>query len=80
VYGKPVIFGPAYSKNFEAEEMIDCLGAISISSALELEQVLNNLLNNEDDLKSRSKAAKNYVYKNAGATDKIIQYVGHLKI
>jgi 3-deoxy-D-manno-octulosonic-acid transferase len=80
VYGKPVIFGPEYSKNFEAEEMIDCLGAISISSALELEQVLNNLLNNEDDLISRSKAAKNYVYKNAGATDKIIQFIRDLKM
>lgn len=80
VYGKPVIFGPEYGKNFEAEEMIDCSGAISISSALELEQVLNHLLNNEDDLILRSNAAKNYVYKNAGATEKIIQYVNHLKI
>ncbi len=80
VYGKPVIFGPEYSKNFEAEEMIDYLGAISISSALELEQVLNNLLNNEDDLISRSKAAKNYVYKNAGATDKVIQFIRNLKM
>ena len=24
VYGKPVIFGPEYEKNFEAGEMIDC--------------------------------------------------------
>ena len=29
VYGKPVIFGPEYDKNFEAEEMIECTGAIS---------------------------------------------------
>ena len=80
VYGKPVIFGPAYGKNFEAEEMIDCLAAISISSALELEEVLNNLLNNEDDLLIRSKAAKNYVYKNAGATDKIISFIKKSKV
>lgn len=80
VYGKPVIFGPAYSKNFEAEEMIDCLAAISISSALELEEVLNNLLNNEDDLILRSNAAKNYVYKNAGATDKIISFIKKSKV
>ena len=80
VYGKPVIFGPVYSKNFEAEEMIDCLAAISISSALELEEVLNNLLNNKDDLILRSNAAKNYVYKNAGAADKIIQFIRNLKM
>ena len=80
VYGKPVIFGPHYDKNFEAEEMIDCSGAISINSAIELEKVVNHLLNNQDDLSSRSAAAKKYVYKNAGATDKIIQFIGNLKL
>ena len=45
VYGKPVIFGPEYEKNFEAEELMDCSGAISIENALELEKVVNNLLN-----------------------------------
>ena len=60
--------------------MIDSSGAISINSALELEEVLNNLLNNKDDLISRSAAAKKYVYKNAGATDKIIQFIGNLKL
>ena len=75
VYGKPVIFGPEYSKNFEAGEMIDCSGAISIDSAIELEKVLNGLLNDQDDLSSRSAAAKKYVYQNAGATDKIISFI-----
>jgi len=75
VYGKPVIFGPQYDKNFEAEEMIDSSGAISIENALELEKVVNNLLNNNEELLSRSAAAKNYVYKNAGASDKIILFI-----
>ncbi len=74
VYGKPVIFGPEYEKNFEAGELIDCSGAVSIENALELEKVVNSLLNNEEELLSRSAAAKNYVYKNAGATNKIITY------
>jgi len=74
VYGKPVIFGPAYSKNFEAQEMIDCSGAISIDNALDLEKTVNQLLNEEQELSVRSNAAKNYVYKNAGATDKIILF------
>jgi 3-deoxy-D-manno-octulosonic-acid transferase len=75
VYGKPVIFGPEYEKNFEAEELIDCSGAISIENALELEKVVNNLLNSDEELLTRGAAAKNYVYKNAGATQKIISHI-----
>jgi len=75
VYGKPVIFGPEYEKNFEAEELIDCSGAISIENALELEKVMNNLLNNDEGIMSRGSAAKNYVYNNAGASQKIISFI-----
>jgi 3-deoxy-D-manno-octulosonic-acid transferase len=75
VYGKPVIFGPEYEKNFEAEELIESSGAISIENALELEKVVNNLLANDEETISRGAAAKNYVYKNAGATQKIISYI-----
>lgn len=75
VYGKPVIFGPEYDKNFEAEELLECSGAISIRNAIELEKEVNNLLNSPMDLMARSKAARNYVYKNAGATDKIISFI-----
>ncbi len=66
VYGKPVIFGPEHDKNFEAQELIDCTGAISIE---------NTLLKDESELLSRSAAAKNYVYHNAGATNKIIAFI-----
>jgi 3-deoxy-D-manno-octulosonic-acid transferase len=75
VYGKPVIFGPEYEKNFEAEELIDCSGAISIENALELEKIVNGLLNNEEEIISRGNAAKNYVYNNAGASKKIMDYI-----
>lgn len=75
VYGKPVFFGPEYDKNFEAEELLDCSGAISIKNAIELEKVVNNLLNSPAELTTRSEAAKQYVYKNAGATDKIISFI-----
>lgn len=75
VYGKPVIFGPEYSRNFEASDLIDCSGAISIDSALELEKILEHLLSNQKELMVRSEAAKNYVYKNAGATEKIMFFI-----
>ena len=80
VFGKPVIFGPEFYRNFEAEEMMDCSGGISIENALELEKVVDNLLNNEEELSARSAAAKNYVYKNAGATDKIISFIRNNKL
>lgn len=75
VYGKPVIFGPEYEKNFEAEELIECSGAISIENALELEKIVKGLLENEGEIQSRGRAAKNYVYSNAGASQKIMEYI-----
>jgi 3-deoxy-D-manno-octulosonic-acid transferase len=75
VYGKPVIFGPEYGKNFEAEELIHCSGAISIANALELEKVVNGLISKEEELASRGAAARNYIYKNAGASKKIISFI-----
>ena len=75
VYGKPVLFGPEFEKNFEAEELIECGGGITITNALELERTLTNLFNNPEELEKRSVAAKNYVYSNAGATKKIMDYI-----
>jgi 3-deoxy-D-manno-octulosonic-acid transferase len=75
VYGKPVIFGPEFSKNFEAIEMIEHGGAISINNALELEKILNRLLNDDGELKRMGEAAKKYVYSKAGATEKIMQFI-----
>ena len=75
VYGKPVIFGPEFEKNFEAEELIACSGAISIENALELEKVVNGLLDKEGEIESRGTASKNYVYNNAGASQKVIEYI-----
>ena len=75
VYGKPVIFGPVFEKNFEAQELIECGGGITIENALELEKVLDHLLKNPEELNERGDAAKNYVYRNAGATGKIMKYI-----
>ena len=75
VYGKPVIFGPEFDKNFEAEELIEGGGALSIENAIELEKVVDQLLSNGEELLTRSREAKNYVYKNAGATAKIISFI-----
>ncbi|MGI8950326.1 MAG: 3-deoxy-D-manno-octulosonic acid transferase [Chitinophagaceae bacterium] len=75
VYYKPVIFGPEYEKYFEAVELIETGGAISIEDVLQLEKTLNNLLNNEDVYEKTSLYAGDYVKNKTGATEKIMQFI-----
>jgi len=75
VFGKPVIFGPVYQKFSEAVDMVACGAGISIASALELEDVLNNLWSNDTLLQQKSEAAKKYVYSKVGATAKVLSYI-----
>lgn len=75
VYGKPVIYGPEFEKFSEAIGLVDCGGGITIQNALELETVLNELWGNSDLLLEKGRLAKNFVYANAGASNKIIQFI-----
>jgi 3-deoxy-D-manno-octulosonic-acid transferase len=75
VYGTPVVFGPEYDKFQEAIDLVENGGAFSIENALELEDIFNRLFN-ESDLYNESRiAAKDYVYMNRGATEKILKFV-----
>ena len=80
VYGRPVIFGPVYEKFAEAKGLVKCGGAFSISNALELEKLLNGLLNSEEKLLQSSTAAKEYVYQNRGATERIMHYIAENRL
>ena len=75
VYGKPVIYGPEFEKFNEAVELVNCGAGITIEGALELEAVLSSLWENENLLAEKGRAAKDYVYSNAGASKKIIQFI-----
>ncbi len=75
VYGKPVVFGPEYSKYLEAVELVDVGAAFSVESALELEETLKSLLGSEDLYKQASVAAWDYVRENTGAADKIMAFI-----
>jgi 3-deoxy-D-manno-octulosonic-acid transferase len=75
VYGKPVVFGPVYEKYIEATELVESGGGISINNALELEEVLNDLLSDEVYLKETGDASKKYVQSKQGATGKIMDYI-----
>ncbi len=75
VWGKPVIFGPNYQKFKEARELIKTGGAFSISNANQLKQVLEIFLSDHAMLNQSGNAAKKYILKNQGATEKIINYI-----
>ncbi|MDB5202515.1 MAG: Three-deoxy-D-manno-octulosonic-acid transferase protein [Ferruginibacter sp.] len=75
VYGRPVIFGPEHEKFAEAVGLVACGGAFAIENALQLEELLNRFFTESDFLRDAGKAAKNYVYSQRGATEKIINYI-----
>jgi 3-deoxy-D-manno-octulosonic-acid transferase len=75
VYGKPVLFGPVYSKYREAVELIEADGAKSFSTAEELKQIIYTLLNDEEDYNQKAKSAEQYVRSNSGATLKIVEFI-----
>lgn len=75
VFGKPVVFGPVYDKYQEGIDMIARKGAFSVTDALELEKMLNELLNNQTLYTSASANAGEYVQENAGATGRITGFI-----
>ncbi len=75
VYGIPVIFGPRYQKFREAVQLIEAGGAFAIKTGEELYALLDNLLTDDDFLRTAGSNAGNYVTGNAGATDKILSKI-----
>lgn len=75
VYGKPVVFGPVYDKFIEADELVETGGGISIETALELEEVFNELLQDEREYKKAASAAAQYVASKTGATEAVTSYI-----
>ncbi len=80
VYGKPVVFGPVYSKFVEAVELVDYGGAFSIDNALALEKVFHVLVKSNDECTKAGESAKSYVYSKRGATKKIVDYIEERKL
>ena len=77
VYGIPVLFGPNYDKFKEAKELITCGGAFSVSSKADFSALMNNLLTYSEIIQSAGDKAKNYVFDNLGATQKIYEKIFH---
>jgi 3-deoxy-D-manno-octulosonic-acid transferase len=72
VYGLPVLFGPNYKKFNEAFEVIDLNVGFVVNDASALTSKLSALMEDKVLLAESSRLAKNYVRKNSGATNKIV--------
>ncbi len=75
IYGIPVIFGPNHNKFLEAKELLKNGGGYTISNEEELNKVLKNFVKSPEDLEIAGEAAANYIYKSAGATQRIIDKI-----
>ncbi|MDB5191178.1 MAG: Three-deoxy-D-manno-octulosonic-acid transferase protein [Segetibacter sp.] len=75
VFGKPVVVGPEYEKYIEAVQLVEAGGGISIGNALELEKTLDTLLLKGEYYEEACNASTEYVYKNSGATAKIMKLI-----
>ena len=73
----PVIFGLKYKKFAEAVSLVETGGGFTVSNSVDFQTVMNNLLI-ENSYMTASHAAKEYVSKNQGATEKIIDFLTHL--
>lgn len=73
VYGIPVIFGPRFGKFKEARELLACGGAFTVKDKSELVSVLSALLADETFLSRSSRAAGDYILKNAGASAAVLK-------
>ncbi|MFT4204024.1 MAG: glycosyltransferase N-terminal domain-containing protein [Chitinophagaceae bacterium] len=75
VFGKPVLYGPNYSKNYEAQELVDAGGAFSYSEPEKISEHLAHLFSDKTALEKASAAARDFVQKNMGATEVIMNKV-----
>ncbi len=79
VYYKPVLFGPFYQKYSEAIGLVEAGGGLFFynekKDGVMLFQLIETLLNKEEEYKTISKTAGDFVQENKGATQKIIQFI-----
>ncbi len=72
VFGLPVIFGPKHSRFPEAQQFIDGGFGFSVSTTEEFETAYNKIDANYQEI---SLAEKDFVQKNAGASERILNYL-----
>jgi len=73
VYGVPVLFGPNYQKFREACGLIDSGGGFSIFDTQQYAELLDKLMQDDNYLASCGKKSADFVDRNLGATNLIMQ-------
>lgn len=72
VYGVPVLFGPKIDNSQEAQKLVDAGGGIIVKDKKDFYRKLRRLFSDEKFLNDCGKKSYNFVHKNIGATDRII--------
>lgn len=75
VFGKPVIWGKKDEKYREAIGLRNAGGGFSVKNQSELNSLLNTLLNDPIAFKNASHNAAQFIFNNAGATNKTMNYI-----
>lgn len=79
VFGVPVLFGPNHAKFTEAFDLLAVKGGFTINGAGDLFEKMNMLLKDAALLKQSGQAAKDYIYRGSGATQKILAELESVK-
>lgn len=74
-FGKPIFFGPKYSKFQEAKDLVSLNAAKSVQHYKNLKEEISMLNHSEELYYTTCELARNYVSNNYGASDKIIAYL-----
>ena len=75
VYNIPVIFGPNYRKFNEAVKIIEAKGGFAIKKASQFDFIMDKMISNKKFLKLSGDNAGNYVKKNSGASEIVLDYI-----
>ena len=75
VFGVPIIIGSHHSKFPEAKAMIDNSGMFSISNQQEFNSILNDLITNKQKREISGNHNSEYIIKNKGAVQHILNYL-----
>ncbi|WP_343705518.1 glycosyltransferase N-terminal domain-containing protein [Flavobacterium sp.] len=74
-FGIPIVIGPNYSNFVEAVDLVKIGGCISISTNIELKEILDRLLNDKSFLEEKSEICRSFIQNNKGATETIMKLI-----
>ncbi len=78
VYGIPVLFGPKIDNSQESQQLLKAGGGVLIKNKKEAYRQLRTLFSNDELRIEKGKLSYNYVRKNLGATERILEKIKNL--